>query len=112
MIVILLFFFTHTHTHTHAHSLTHSHTHTNTHTHTYDCTDGIDYTFAPTDVTFPVESPIGAEQCATVQIIDDVARENTESFSVQLSTSDSRIELSSLCNQATFSIYDDDGELQ
>ena len=45
-----------------------------------------------------------------VSIVDDVAVENAEEFYLQLSTSDTSVELSSICSRATFSISDSDGE--
>ena len=74
--------------------------------------DGVDYTFITTSFTFPTGSQIGTRQCINVPIIDDIAVENTEVFHLRLSTSDPRVQLSSICNRATINIYDNDGELK
>lgn len=65
---------------------------------------------AETTLTFPTGSERGARQCVDVSIVDDIAVENTESFVVQLTTNNPNIELSSICNRASFTIYDSDGE--
>lgn len=72
--------------------------------------DGVDYTLSSTMLTFPNGSQLGARQCVNVSIINDEAVENTESFYIQLSTNDSNVEFSSICNRALFTIYDSDGE--
>ena len=71
---------------------------------------GVDYTFNPMDLTFPAGSQQGDQQCVTIAITDDVAVENSETFNVQLSTTDSRVEFSSICNRARVTITDSDGE--
>lgn len=73
---------------------------------------GVDYTLSSTMLTFPNGSQLGARQCVNVSIIDDEAVENTESFYIQLSTNDSNVEFSSICNRALFMIFDNsqDGE--
>ena len=70
----------------------------------------VDYMPADTILTFPTGSQRGARQCVDISIVDDVAVENTESFAVQLSTSDPNVELSPICNHALFTVYDSDGK--
>ena len=70
----------------------------------------MDYILDPTDVTFPNGSAQGARQCVTVNITDDVAVENNENFVIVLTTVDARVEFSSICQRAPFTIYDYDGK--
>lgn len=74
-------------------------------------TDGTDYVLPPTDLTFPTGSQQGSMQCAMIAIIDDVAVENEESFHVQLTTNDARVEFSPIYQQALLSIVDNDGKI-
>ena len=69
-----------------------------------------DYILDPTDVTFPNDSAHGDRLCVTVNVTDDVAVENNESFHVQLTTADERVEISTICQRALFTIYDSDGK--
>ena len=64
----------------------------------------------PTDLTFPAGSAQGAHQCVTVTINDDVAVENDENFHMILSSNDTRIQFSSICWRAVFTILDSDGK--
>ena len=75
-------------------------------------TVGADYLLEPTMLTFPTGSQCGSRQCVNVSIINDIEPdvENTESFHIQLSTNDTNVEPSSICNRALFRIYDSDGE--
>ena len=67
----------------------------------------------PTDLIFPAGSQLGDRQCVNITIIDDVAVEDYgygELFYVFLTTSDSRVWMSRICNRASVRIYDNDCE--
>ena len=70
----------------------------------------MDYTFTATNLTFSAGSQQGDQQCVTIAITDDVAVENSEVFHVQLTTADTRVQLSGICNRAIVTITDSDGE--
>ena len=86
----------------------------NIHVHVYAnniSLDGRDYIIlTPLDLTFPDGSQEGVRQCVEVVIIDDEAVEGTESFYVDLTTSDARIELSRICRRAQITIFDNDSK--
>jgi hypothetical protein len=71
----------------------------------------VDYELDPTVLTFPNGSAQGSRQCVTVSVIDDVAVENTEYFHMTLTSSDEQVEVSNICQRATFYIYDTDGKI-
>lgn len=71
----------------------------------------MDYEFDPTVLTFPNGSAQGDRQCVTVSIIDNVAVENNEYFHMNLTSSDERVEVSNICQQAIFWIIDTDGKI-
>lgn len=70
--------------------------------------DGIDYTLNPTNLTFPAGSARGDSQCLMISITDDEAVESREVFYVELSTYDSRIQVSEVCPRTRVFIGDND----
>lgn len=64
----------------------------------------------PTELTFPAGSQQGDLECIEIDIVDDTAVENYETFYVELSTSDMNVQLLSYCHRTSVSIYDTDGE--
>ena len=60
-------------------------------------------------LTFPEGSSQGDQNCTTITIIDDVAVENTESFRVDLNSSDAEVAFSPICSSAPVTISDSDG---
>ena len=71
----------------------------------------MDYELEPAVLTFPVGSAQGARQCVTVTINDDVAVEIDENFHMRLTSTDARLQISSICSRATFTIVDTDGKI-
>ena len=71
----------------------------------------IDYTIDSPDLNFPAGSARGASQCVEIYITNEEAVENTEFFYVHLSSNDSQVELSEICQQTRVSIYDSDCNL-
>ena len=64
-----------------------------------------------TELTFPAGSQLGDRQCVNIPIIDDTAVEYSgELLYVFLTTSDSRLGVSRICNRASVRIYDNDCE--
>jgi hypothetical protein len=72
----------------------------------------VDYELDPTVLTFPTRSAQGSRQCVAVSISDDVAVENNEIFHMTLTSSDARVEVSSICQRAPFTIVDADGKIK
>ncbi len=71
---------------------------------------GADYTsLSFLTLTFPEGSSVGDSRCTAIVITDDDAVENTESFTVSLSTNDSRVDFSPICTSAPVDIQDSDG---
>ena len=70
---------------------------------------GVDFFLMPTELTFPVDSQQGDIVCTDVEIIDDEAVENYETFYIELSTDDANVQLLSYCQHKEYTIYDDDG---
>ena len=71
---------------------------------------GVDYEPLSSHLlTFPEDSSQGDSLCTTISIIDDIAVENTESFRVDLATSDAEVAFSSICPSAPVNIFDSDG---
>jgi hypothetical protein len=70
----------------------------------------VDYELHPTVLTVPTGSAQGSRQCVTVSVNDDVAVENDEYFHIILTSSDARVEVSSICQRARFTIIDADGK--
>jgi hypothetical protein len=72
----------------------------------------VDYELDPTVLTFPGPAGCaqGTRQCVTVSVNDDVAVENNEYFHMTLTSSDARVEVSSICQRARFTIIDADGK--
>ena len=59
------------------------------------------------DLTFPTSSGNNAMQCLDVTITDDTALEDTETFTVTLTTADTVVMLGN--NETTVSITDNEG---
>ena len=74
-------------------------------------TGGVDYALTPEKLTFPVDSEQGDLVCIDMEIIDDLAVENKESFYVELSTNDSNVQLLDYCQRKSIYIIDSDGEV-
>ena len=62
-------------------------------------------------LTFPEGSSQGDQQCTMISITDDIAVENTESFRVELASSDAVVAFSSICPSAQVDIRDSDGTI-
>ena len=71
----------------------------------------MDYSLTPTELTFPADSEQGDVECVEVEIIDDEAVENSETFFVELSTNDSDVQLLSYYLRRGFYINDNDGKI-
>ena len=71
----------------------------------------MDYTIDSPDLVFTAGSARGDNQCVEINITDDEAVENTETFYVELNTSDTRIEFSKVCQQIRVDINDNDCKL-
>ena len=71
----------------------------------------IDYAIDSPDLVFPAGSSRGDSQCVEINITDDEAVENTEDFYVELSTNDSQVEFSEVCQRTRVYIDDNDCEL-
>lgn len=74
--------------------------------------DGFDYIADPTDIVFPAGSARGDSQCAEIDIIDDEPVESRETFYVELSANDSRIEIFEVCRRIQVDISDNDCKLK
>ena len=74
--------------------------------------DGIDYIVNPTNLVFPAGSARGDSQCAEISIIDDEPVESSETFFVELSANDSRIEIFEVCQRIQIDIRDNDCKLK
>ena len=71
---------------------------------------GVDYDPLSSFVlSFAEGSSQGDQQCTTISITDDIAVESTESFRVELSTSDPQVAFSAICPSAPVRITDSDG---
>ena len=75
-------------------------------------TGGVDYALTPAELTFPADSEQGDLVCIDMEIIDDLAVENNESFYVELSTNDSKVQLLDYCQRKVVNIIDSDGEIE
>ena len=50
--------------------------------------ENTDYTAVSENVVFPANSPVGSQQCFTLSIINDVRKEDDETFTLTASVSD------------------------
>ena len=66
-----------------------------------------DYGSVSTMITF-TDANQGQTVCQTVTIVDDLVCEDTEEFSIELSTADDQVDIDP--SMATISITDNDGE--
>ena len=71
--------------------------------------EGIDYIFAPSNLTFPSGSTDSTPGCVNISITDDAALEGNQTFTVTLTTSDPDVLLGN--NVTVVTIEDNDSVL-
>lgn len=70
----------------------------------------MDYILNLADLIFPSGSQQGAVVCMDIDIIDDEVVEHTETFHVNLTANDTKVQILSFGQQNRVTIYDNDGK--